>query len=108
MSVSIVWDVIKQCVRAGSLDSSITNASINDFDDLFHTYTSIHTVLCNGMTSYKLFNKHVNNQDTSTGQLIMQRNIRVVYVASSSPAHAVSNAVQVKAEKWRNAMGREN
>jgi len=100
-----VWDVIQSCCRNGSLDTSIKNPKINNFDALLTHHPTIHTIVNNGGTSSTLFHKHViNNNSCIASQLIKQRNIRVVKAPSTSPAHAMANAVEVKSSKWKEAM----
>ncbi len=45
-----VWDVIKRCVRPGSLDADIKNTSIevNDFEQFLTQHSQIHAVFFNG------------------------------------------------------------
>lgn len=57
----ILWDVIHQCERVGSLDSQIKAVQVNDIDTLLLKYTSIRYVICNGNKSYALFQKHFSH-----------------------------------------------
>lgn len=56
-----VWDVLKSCVRQGSLDSAIEKESviINDFDSLFATFSQIKYVFFNGGMAESLYKKYV-------------------------------------------------
>lgn len=56
-----VWDVLKNCVRPGSLDTDINSESIvaNDFLVFFRQHQKIKHVFFNGQKAEKEFNKHV-------------------------------------------------
>jgi hypoxanthine-DNA glycosylase len=56
-----VWDVLKECRRAGSLDSAVEPKSMvgNDFGDLFLTYPGISRVFFNGAAAEANFNRLV-------------------------------------------------
>ena len=56
-----VWDVLKSCVRQGSLDSAIGKNSmeINDFITLFKTFKQIKFIFFNGGTAAVLYKKNV-------------------------------------------------
>ena len=71
-----LWDVVGSCFRDGSMDSKIKDAEFNDFSFLFRQ-CPIHTVLCNGAFSYKIF--HRSGYDSG---------LRVIQMPSTSPANA--------------------
>ena len=52
-----LWDVIASCEIVGSSDASIRNAVSTDLGEIFAT-APIRKILCNGATSYALFQKH--------------------------------------------------
>lgn len=54
----ILWDIIGECEREGSLDSAIRHEKINDIESLIQTYPTIRLVICNGKKSYDLYQKH--------------------------------------------------
>jgi len=56
-----LWDVLKNCQREGSLDSSIQNHSIvtNDFELFYSTHRSVKFVLFNGTKAEQEYNKRV-------------------------------------------------
>jgi len=54
-----LWDSLHSCVRPGSLDAAITNATANDFAELFARFPKISSVFFNGSTSEALFRRHV-------------------------------------------------
>jgi hypoxanthine-DNA glycosylase len=57
-----VWDVLKSCRRAGSLDSAVEPDSMvpNDFGKLFSACPSITRVFFNGAAAEKNFNRLVS------------------------------------------------
>jgi TDG/mug DNA glycosylase family protein len=56
-----LWDVLKLCLREGSLDSAIDPTSVvaNDFKRFFQVHARIRRVCFNGSTAEKLFARHV-------------------------------------------------
>jgi len=95
-----VWDVLKSCKRAGSLDSSIeTNSEqANDFEKLISDYGSIRAVFFNGATAERLYKKYI----ISSG-LIQNRNLLYHRLPSTSPAYA-SISYQEKLAQWRKVL----
>ena len=93
-----VWDVCCEFSRKGSLDSNLRAVVANDFVTLFDAWPSIRLVASNGGTSYALFRKHVGVAE------LERRGMRHVLLPSSSPAHAMKNAVEEKAKKWRETL----
>jgi len=91
-----LWDVLQECERKGSLDSSIIASSIktNDFSDLLTLYPSIELVAFNGATAEREFKKRVfpdlNKQ---------QQCIQMIRLPSTSPAMATLSREQ-KIAKW--------
>lgn len=94
----IVWDVCQQFVRPGSSDSALQCMCVNPVQDLLVKYPTIHTVGLNGQTAHKLFVKHI----VKAGKL--PRAVRYVCLPSTSPLHAMKDAVSVKANIWRDAL----
>ena len=56
-----VWDVLKSCIRQGSLDSAIDKNSmeINDFASFFSVFNQLRYVFFNGGTAESLYKKRV-------------------------------------------------
>ena len=56
-----LWDVIAQCKRRGSLDSSIIEESIcvNNFNAFFKHHKTIHSVFFNGGKAEQVYRKYV-------------------------------------------------
>jgi TDG/mug DNA glycosylase family protein len=79
-----LWDVLRSCTRASSLDSDIVSSSIvaNDFVSFFTAYPSIHTVFFNGATAAASFERHVG--PILRGSIA----VRLEKLPSTSPANA--------------------
>lgn len=56
-----LWDVIKSCDRAGSLDTDIKNEVPNDIERLLTKYPNIKKIFLNGNKSYTAFKKYFPN-----------------------------------------------
>lgn len=56
-----IWDVIKTCVRPGSLDASIESASIevNAFNDFFTKHSGVHAIFLNGGKAAQEYRRRV-------------------------------------------------
>ena len=79
-----VWDVLKSCTRASSLDSDIVEDSIvtNDFAAFFDTHPNIARVFFNGGKAEHAYRKHVlPTLDTHT-------HLEYEGIPSTSPANA--------------------
>jgi len=90
-----LWDVIAACIRPGSLDADIREASANDLQDLLARAPALRRtdVFFNGATAEQLFQRHVNKQ-AFNGPLNLHR------LPSTSPANAGMSYDQ-KREQWR-------
>jgi hypoxanthine-DNA glycosylase len=92
-----LWDVLHQCIREGSLDSSIQNDSVitNDFKQLFKRCPNIKAVFFNGVRAEQDFHKHVlPGLDEQASTLTFYR------MPSTSPAMA-SLRFEGKLEEWK-------
>ncbi len=92
-----VWDVLKACVRDGSLDAAIQRDSIvaNDFENFFNQHKKISCVFFNGATAEKEFIRHVMSlPGVQSRQLLFHR------LPSTSPAHAAMSREQ-KLSAWK-------
>jgi len=92
-----LWDVMQHCVREGSLDSSIEQASIvaNDFAGFFDDHPSIRYLFFNGAQAEASFKRHVIPILSRHSFVIeMQR------LPSTSPAHA-SMSLEQKLAQWQ-------
>lgn len=88
-----VWDVLRLCRRAGSLDSAVEPDSMtpNDFGAFFALHRDIATVLFNGAAAEKNFTRLV------TGPKLRYRRL-----PSTSPAQTMSYRDKLAA--WREAL----
>ena len=95
-----VWDVLKACVRQGSLDSDIVSHSIvaNDFKTLFEQCPAIGKIVFNGSTAEQTYIRHV----LPTLDL-KHAAIPAVRLPSTSPAHAGLDFEWIL-NAWRNAL----
>ncbi|MBU0480118.1 MAG: DNA-deoxyinosine glycosylase [Proteobacteria bacterium] len=91
-----LWDVLKSCRRAGSLDSSIETETIivNDFNSLYQQYPSIRTVFFNGTRAEQEYRKRVLPFLKDEGA-----RMKLIRLPSTSPAMAMMK-VEEKIEKW--------
>lgn len=94
-----VWDVLHDCERHGSLDSSIVSDSVevNDFENFFRQQPSIALVGFNGAAAAKLFKRHCSS--------VKERHPSIEWVTlpSTSPAYA-SITREEKLQLWRTAL----
>ena len=90
-----LWDVLKSCTRASSLDSDIIDSSIvvNDFASFFSRYPKIATVFFNGAKAESSFRKLV------LPTLLASRHLALHRLPSTSPANA-SIPYDRKLEEW--------
>ncbi|MBS0508925.1 MAG: DNA-deoxyinosine glycosylase [Proteobacteria bacterium] len=93
-----LWDVYAACERAGSLDSSIRNARINDFAGLLIQAPRLAAIAHNGGESYS----HAHAVRTALGSASGAR-IASLRLPSTSPANA-SWSFERKLQAWRQAL----
>jgi TDG/mug DNA glycosylase family protein len=92
-----VWDVVKSCVRQGSMDSNIKKEVVNDFEEFFRNNPSVKLVVFDSLVAEKLYMKHVIPT--------LSKELRYVRVPSPSPAHA-SLPYSEKLALWKDALGK--
>lgn len=92
-----IWDVLKSCYRAGSLDSAIDDGSVvpNDFARFYRRHSRIERVFFNGAKAEAIYRKHV--LPTLSGPAVA---LPLQRLPSTSPAHAGMNLEQ-KTIAWR-------
>ncbi|WP_374680334.1 DNA-deoxyinosine glycosylase [Hydrocarboniphaga effusa] len=90
-----LWDVLKCCIRQGSLDSSIVEDSIepNDLATLLRDHPRIERVFFNGSKAEQSFKRYVRLPALASPP-------RFARLPSTSPAHATLNYA-AKLEAWR-------
>jgi double-stranded uracil-DNA glycosylase len=94
-----LWDVLRACVRPGSLDSAIESGSRvpNDFQAFFEQHRGIKLVCFNGAEAEKSYHKYVLPRLNING-------IKYVRLPSTSPAHAALS-FEKKSAVWRDTLG---
>ncbi len=92
-----VWDVLKSCVREGSLDSSIAPESeqANDLIGFLQAHAHVRTVFFNGAKADTAYRRHVAPR-------AQQRfpSLTAIRLPSTSPAHA-GMTYAAKRDAWR-------
>jgi len=96
-----VWDVLKSCRRAGSLDTAIEAASErpNDFARFFGGHPAVTLVAFNGQKAETTFRRHAL---PTLPDAIIER-LQFVRLPSTSPAHA-GRTYEEKLALWRAAL----
>ncbi|MBT8040693.1 MAG: DNA-deoxyinosine glycosylase [Xanthomonadales bacterium] len=92
-----VWDVLRDCVRPGSLDSNIDEktAVANDFSAFFDVHPGIRRIFFNGAKAESVYHKRIlPSLPANWNALARQR------LPSTSPAHAGMSLDQKRAA-WR-------
>ena len=94
-----LWDVLQQCAREGSLDSSINRSTEvpNDIIGLLEANRTIDRICFNGAKAEESFRRHLQ------GRLPDQRDFRLIRLPSTSPAHAGMRFEQ-KLDVWRESL----
>jgi TDG/mug DNA glycosylase family protein len=90
-----LWDVMASCVREGSLDADIDEASIepNDFRAFFDAHPRVKHVFFNGAKAENCFDRYVRPR-------LSDRDLHFTRLPSTSPAHA-SLSLPQKLKIWR-------
>ena len=93
-----IWDVLKDCERPGSLDSSIRRHSevVNDIPRLLDAFPTISAIALNGAKARQVFERRIE-PGIRPARLAQ---IEQVALPSTSPANA-SMPRAVKLERWR-------
>ncbi|MDR1679678.1 MAG: DNA-deoxyinosine glycosylase [Prevotellaceae bacterium] len=89
-----LWDLAKTARREGSLDSNMTDETVNDIDRLLQSFPQIHTVAFNGKKAQVLFDKNFNRNS----------GIRYLALPSTSPANA-GFSFEKLCEAWQKIIG---
>ena len=92
-----LWDVVRSCIRAGSLDASIERPLPNDFARFFRTHGRIQRVFFNGAKAEALYRRLVL-PSLPTGP------ITYVRLPSTSPANA-AQPFERRLQAWREVRG---
>ena len=91
-----IWDVLRSCIRASSLDSAIDPSSLipNDFAAFLAEHPQIRRICFNGAKAEALYMKHVRPR------LAVNPALEYLRLPSTSPANA-SLPLSEKARAWR-------
>ena len=94
-----VWDVLRDCQRPGSLDSSIVKSTerANDFVTFFKRYPTIRLIAFNGAAAQQIFMRRCADVKQEFPALEMVR------LPSTSPANAAMSREQ-KLNIWKAAL----
>jgi hypoxanthine-DNA glycosylase len=84
-----VWDVLASCAREGAADSAIRDPAPNDIPGLLARHPGIHTIICNGTTSARLFARYFGGTVA----------VPMIPLPSTSPAHATM-PYALKRARW--------
>jgi TDG/mug DNA glycosylase family protein len=90
-----VWDVLKSCIRPGSLDSDIRDEVPNDFAAFFAAHARITHIGLNGGKAAATFRKYAAADCPA--------HVDIVVLPSTSPAHAARSFAE-KCGLWREAL----
>lgn len=90
----LLWDVLRQCERKGSLDVNIKRQSekANDIELVLKKHDTISVIFFNGKASYSIFKRHFLASSF--------KQVECIVLPSTSPAHA-SMSWKEKLESWR-------
>ncbi len=90
----VLWDVLQNCERAGSLDADIVASSEipNNIPGLLTEYPDIGVIAFNGQKAEKAFRKHILS-------VLPEKEINLLSLPSTSPANA-SIPKKEKLKSW--------
>ncbi len=101
-----LWDVVKQCQRDGSLDSSIRqqDLALNDFAGLLEQCRDLRCICLNGNKAAALFRRRaLPLLQQSAALTVRLQQIELHDMPSTSPAHAAMSRAQ-KQTIWQQAI----
>ena len=87
-----LWDIVRECSRENSLDSSLENEEVNDIAAFLEAHSSIKKLAFTGRKSEALFKTHFSHLDIET-----------VYLPSPSSAYAAMK-FEAKVEAYKKAL----
>jgi hypoxanthine-DNA glycosylase len=92
----VLWDVLHNCQRKGSLDADIETHNLvpNDIVQMLQDYPAISLIAFNGATAQQLFRRHV------LPRLAQARELELLRLPSTSPANARLD-LAAKLDQWR-------
>ena len=87
-----LWDMVRECSRENSLDSSLENEEVNDIAAFLEAHSSIKKLAFTGRKSEALFKTHFSHLEIET-----------VYLPSPSSAYAAMK-FEAKVEAYKKAL----
>jgi hypoxanthine-DNA glycosylase len=93
-----LWDVVQRADRVGSLDAGIKNATPNDFAQLFARTPALRTIVFNGGTAARIFERDVSRRIDP--EQLQARQLIPLPSTSPIPGRNVLTLGQ-KIEKWK-------
>jgi hypoxanthine-DNA glycosylase len=92
-----VWDVLRECYREGSLDTSIhvESETPNDIAGFLQSQPQVHSIFFNGGKAESAYRRHALRRVAQ-----LQREFCYIRLPSTSPAHAGRTFAQ-KLAAWR-------
>ena len=88
-----LWDMVRECSRDNSLDSSLENEEVNDIAGFLEAHPSIKKLAFTGKKAQALFETHFSHLE-----------IQRVYLPSPSSAYAAMK-LEEKVKKYKEALG---
>ncbi len=88
-----LWDMVRECSRDNSLDSSLENEEVNDIAGFLEAHPSIKKLAFTGKKAEALFKTHFSYLEIET-----------VYLPSPSSAYAAMK-FEEKVKKYKEALG---
>ncbi len=88
-----LWDMIRECSRENSLDSSLENEAVNDIGSFLEEYPNIKKLAFTGKKSEALFKTHFSHLEIETA-----------YLPSPSAAYA-SMKFELKVSEYKKQLG---
>ena len=88
-----LWDMVRECSRDNSLDSSLENEEVNDIAGFLEAHPSIKKLAFTGKKAEALFKTHFSYLEIET-----------VYLPSPSSAYAAMK-LEEKMKKYKEALG---
>ncbi|KAF4681306.1 hypothetical protein FOZ60_012268 [Perkinsus olseni] len=97
-----VWDICEEFTRHRSADATLQCEEYSDIAKLLVDNPTVKRILCNGSASFNNVRKYKLEEKmqalASSGAVTVPE---IVRLPSTSPAHAVANAVETKGEAWK-------
>ncbi|MCF6243589.1 MAG: DNA-deoxyinosine glycosylase [Sulfurovum sp.] len=88
-----LWDMIRECRRENSLDSSLEDEKVNDINNILKSFISINKIAFTGRKAEALFKTHFSYLDIET-----------VYLPSPSSSYAAMK-FEDKVKAYKNLLG---